>query len=657
MQGDDHTLPAALLQTLGPFADAIQRSPKSTIRPAPADETAGTRGRRAVAALVEQAGALGDLRREVELGETLGEGGMGIVRHATQRSMGRPVAVKTARVHARSEATTLKLLREAWVTGALEHPNIVPIYDVGLDPDGAPVIMMRLVDGNDWGSLMRDEQAVREQHGSDELLDWNLRIFLQVCNAARFAHSRGIIHRDLKPENVMIGRFGQVYLLDWGIAVSLEDDGSGRFPLAREVDQTVGTPAYMAPEMLSASASALGVQTDVYLLGAILYEIIEGTPPHRCESLTAFVDSVVESSPRFVRGMDDELRAVCCRAMARSPQDRYADVAALQGAIEAYLRHRGSRRLAHEARERLVALEATIARQASNPTNASEDDLRLEVHDLFAACRFGFQAALDRWTDNPEARQGTRELLTLVARYELDHGEHRAASLLLAELHDPPAELVTALELAIAASEADREEVERLRKFGDDHDARIGQRTRWFALVMLGTCWSGLPLVLSRWPPPSDLTTMFSLPALFVVIMVVVMIWGRESLAKTAFNRKAASAMVFSIAAPLVLILGGILYGFSVELVLLLQLFLWFVCSAMITILLDPRLWPAAVGYGLGFLAVAWTLANWDRSWDPTPYELSMCIMSASHAVLTLTLFVVWRPESFRRVPNELRSG
>jgi serine/threonine-protein kinase len=629
MQGDDQTLPASLLQTVGPWADAIQRTPNATIRPA-----------------VETAIS------EVELGETLGEGGMGIVRLATQRSMGRRVAVKTARADARSEAATLDLLREAWVTGALEHPNIVPIYDVGIDPDGAPVIVMRLVDGNDWGSLMHDPQAVREHHGSDELLEWNLRIYLQVCNAARFAHSHAIIHRDLKPENVMIGRFGQVYLLDWGIAVSLEDDGSGRFPLAREVAQTVGTPAYMAPEMLGADAKALSIKTDIYLLGAILYEILEGAPPHRCESLAGFVESVVESSPRFARAIDDELRQICRQAMAKSPSDRFADVAALQLAIEDFLRHRGSRRLALEARERLVALEAAIARPAADP----DDSVRAteaEIHGLFAECRFGFRAALDRWPDNPEARHGAREAVIYMARYELEHGELRAGSLLLAELDDPPTDLRAALDQAEAASELQRKEVERLRKFGDDHDSRIGQRTRWFVLVLLGLIWTGIPLILVGQPKPDDHLTMLGFPVMFLLIMAVLMTWARESLAKTAFNRKAAGSVVFVMGAQIVLVLGGMVSGVAIDVVSLMQFFLWFVCGAVFTILLDVRLWPSALGYGLGFFAVAWALGN-QRS---DLHELSMYIMSASNFVLTLTLFVAWRPKSFRPAPDEVRSG
>ena len=652
MQDDDQTIRADdRLEALGPWAAAIRRAPMATIR---ADaETGGTRGRRAVAGLLSQAG---DLISEVDLGETLGEGGMGIVRLATQRSMGRRVAVKTARIDARSEAATLKLLREAWVTGALEHPNIVPIYDVGLDSDGAPIIVMRLVDGNDWGCLMHDAAAVREQHGADELLEWNLRILLQVCNAARFAHSHGIIHRDLKPENVMIGRFGQVYLLDWGIAVSLVDDGSGRFPLAREVDQTVGTPAYMAPEMLAADASALGVQTDVYLLGSILYEIIEGAPPHRCATLAEFVDSVGSSKPRFATTTDDELGQICARAMAKAPEDRYADVEGLQHALEDFLRHRGSRRLCLEASERLLALEAAIARallDAPTPNEATVGDLHQEIHSLFAECRFGFRAALDRWSGNLEARAGTREAVILVARYELAHGDHRAVGLLLAELDDPPADLVAALERARAASDLEREELERLRRVGDDHDARIGQRTRWFVLLVLGLIWTATPLVFVGRPQPDSYLGLLAIPSTFLLIMAGLMGWSRDSMLKTAFNRNAAATLVFAMIGQMVLILGAEVGRVDFDVLFVMQFFLWFLSAGTFAMLLDAKVWLAALGYGLAFFAVAWVRAH--RPGEL--FELGMYIMSASHFVLTLNVFVAWRPKSIRRLPDEVRSG
>ncbi|MCZ7681391.1 MAG: protein kinase [Sandaracinaceae bacterium] len=154
---------------------------------------------------------------------TLGEGGMGIVRLATQRSLGRDVAVKTVKGSQAAERATGALLREACVMGLLEHPNVVPVYDLVVGDAGEPAIVMRKIEGSSWASVMHDPAALRARFDAEDALEWNLRVLAQVCNVVDFAHSRGILHRDLKPENVMLGEFGEVYVVDWGLAVALRE--------------------------------------------------------------------------------------------------------------------------------------------------------------------------------------------------------------------------------------------------------------------------------------------------------------------------------------------------------------------------------------------------------------------------------------------------
>src|SRR5262249_52505984 len=151
------------------------------------------------------------------------------------------------RVHAQA---TLGLLRESWITGGLEHPNIVPVHDLTVDESGRPRLLLKRIEGLPWSEVLHDAEALRQRFASDDPLDFNVRVLMQVCSPVNFAHRRGIVPRDLKPQNVMIGEFQEVYVLDWGLAVSLVDDGSGRLPLAADVDEMAGTPAYMAPEML-----------------------------------------------------------------------------------------------------------------------------------------------------------------------------------------------------------------------------------------------------------------------------------------------------------------------------------------------------------------------------------------------------------------------
>lgn len=644
VDGDDKTLAAHLMTTVGPLKETIQAAPRETIRPAA--ETAGSRGRRAVQELSRVSGS--EAEAGIDLGETLGEGGMGVVRLGTQRSMGRKVAVKTARVEKRGEEATLKLLREAWVTGALEHPNVLPVYDVGIDAAGAPVIVMRLVDGTEWAKLMHDSDGVRDRFGAEELLEWNLRILMQVCNAVRFAHSRGILHRDLKPENIMVGKFGEVYVLDWGIAVSLEDDGSGRLPLAADAEQMVGTPAYMAPEMLGGESGTLSVKTDVYLLGSILFEIVEGEPPHRCDSIEQFVDSVVGSNPNFRTEVPEELEGICRKAMACDPDDRYEDAEELRLAVQGFLRHRGSAHLAREATERLAALRTLLADPGEDP-----DAHRLAAHNLFAECRFGFQEALAQWSDNQAAREGRREAVLAMVSFELDQGDHRAASVLLAEIDGPPAELVERIEAARAESAQEREEFERLREFGREHDKRVGQRTRWFGLLMLGFIWTTLPIYLSTREVPPDHLGVVAFPVVFLAIMAALGIWARDSMTKTAFNRRAGTSIAFAMAAQIVLALGAMVGEVPVETVLAHEFFLWFVIAVMLTIFLERRIWPTALGYMTAFFAIMWAKSHSGDDY----YRHGMLIMSVAHAVLTLNVLVVWRPKTIRRAAGETHSG
>ena len=189
----------------------VERNPNSTITPAqhtPDPEMA------AAIELLRQMGPELGADKALDIEGTLGEGGMGVVRLATQRSVGRKVALKTLRDGIDSKTAAAKLLYEGWTTGALEHPNVVPVYDVGTSKNGTPFIVLKRIEGEHWGQIMTNAAAVEERFGVTNLVEWNLRTLMQVCNAVHFAHRRGIVHRDLKPENVMIGQFGEVYVVD-----------------------------------------------------------------------------------------------------------------------------------------------------------------------------------------------------------------------------------------------------------------------------------------------------------------------------------------------------------------------------------------------------------------------------------------------------------
>src|SRR5579871_2718537 len=195
----------------------------------------------------------------------IARGGMGVVWEADDRELGRRVALKILPFGA---ASADWLCREARVLAGLEHPGIVPVHDAGLLADGRAFYAMKLVQGN------RLDQAV-----AGLTRNQRLRIFQRICEPVEFAHSRGIIHRDLKPENVMVGEFGEVLVMDWGLALAFEDSVPQAHHRSKAKD-LAGSPAYMAPELAQVRTHELGPATDVYLLGAILHEVLTGKPPH-----------------------------------------------------------------------------------------------------------------------------------------------------------------------------------------------------------------------------------------------------------------------------------------------------------------------------------------------------------------------------------------
>ncbi|HUS32601.1 MAG TPA: serine/threonine-protein kinase, partial [Kofleriaceae bacterium] len=503
------------------------------------------------------------------------------------------VAVKTLRSDATDEAAP-RLLREAWITGALEHPNIVPVHDLGSDERGRPLLVLKRIEGEPWHPKSRD-------------LEDNLATLMQVCHAIAFAHSRGIVHRDLKPDNIMIGRFGEVYVLDWGIAVATKDDGSGRLPLAAESREVAGTLAYMAPEMLG--GAAVTEQTDVFLLGAILYEIIEGRPPHLLESIGASITSIALCEPSLSPDVPAELVAICRRAMAREAAQRYQTADELRLAVAAFLERRTSAQIAHESHEKLRELETQLA---------AKDATRVTMYQLFGQCRFGFLAALRAWPENPEAREGLDRALAAMATHELDHGDARAAAVLIAELSTPRPALADRL----ATVERDAtEKRKRLERFELDQDVQAGQLTRSFFLTLLGILWSAIPLAGNVIDHVSHAQS-FGAPITMLVGIVVFGWWARDSMTKTALNR--GVLMTVFIGVVLHAAVEAIAWAGGLELwqTHLLALAMWTGASAVGSVFLDrAMLAPVVVFVGTMLVTV---LAPAHRYWAMSVACLSM---------------------------------
>ncbi len=620
----------SVLERLGAEAATIEAHMSSTIEPR--SRGVDTAGERALGLLSELDGAA-TLSRRLELHETIGEGGMGIVRLGTQRTLARPVAIKTLKEGVKSERATLKLLREAWITGSLEHPNVVPVYDVALEADGSPLIVLKKIEGTGWEALMHDAAAVRKRLREDDLLEWNLRVLLQVCNAVHFAHSRGVLHRDLKPENVMIGEFGEVYLVDWGIAVSLRDDGSGRLPLAADATEMAGTPLYMAPEMLGGPRSRLSERTDVYLLGALLYEIVVGHPPHRGEALMALVAEIVDSNPEIPDHVPEELRIVIRRAMDPDPDGRFETAEQLRISLQGFLQHRDASALASKAEIRLLELEERIA-------SAKERDDALEereiIYHYFGECRFAFRHALEIWPQCAAARVGLDGAITKMVEYELREGEPDAAKTLFGELTAPPEGLGARIE---AAQESRREADAELQAIREDADPSTGRRTRAFLAMIVGSIWCITPLAMGAlvWTGhgvrPSHLV-----PLVFDGVVLVLIgslgVWARESMTRTRVNRVLATAVFLAMFSGF--LMHGSEYlvgGDDPETTFRHQFVTWAALAALCAPAIDWRfLFPAGL-YAVGYVVL--TLQP----------SATFVVLTVCNEVLLVTMVLLW----FRR--------
>ena len=293
-----------------------------------------------------------------EPGPLLGQGGMGEVVLQLDHLIGRHVAKKTLLPEVVSDRTLARFVREARVQGQLEHPSVVPVYDFGAGTEGMPFFTMKRVRGETLGRVLEALAAREPEYLARYSRHKLLAAFRQVCLAVEYAHTRGVAHRDLKPSNVMLGDFGEVYVLDWGLAkLRSEDVDSGEGPVSRDVasaphltDRTgandmIGTPAYMAPEQFGRSRNVWDTRQDVFALGAILFEILTLTRYRPGVSFATLLPNLLREADRaeplrpstLNADIAPELDEACARALASSPAQRYGSAGAISDVVERYL--------------------------------------------------------------------------------------------------------------------------------------------------------------------------------------------------------------------------------------------------------------------------------------------------------------------------------
>lgn len=459
-------------------------------------------------------------RPDLEIQRVLGEGGMGRVFVARQHSLNRDVAVKTVRDQA-PELFRTALLAEGAVTGHLEHPSIIPVHALGIHDDGRPVLVMKRVDGVGWDELLREPAHPAWEpwggHPGDRL-ESHLEILLQVCNAVHFAHSRGLVHRDIKPQNVLIGRFGEVYLADWGLA---------RQAGPASVHKVCGTPGYMAPEM--ALGGPVDLRTDVYLLGATLHELLTGRLRHQGNDLAAMMQSAVASPPvTYAPSVPPDLARLANWATSRDPGERPETVDLFRRGVADHQHHRTSSALTTSALSRLERFEKLV----EGPLQGAEE-VQSTLDQLATETRFALAQALEAWPGNQAAREASARLEALAALRR-----HRAAAL------------------------------ERLAR---DLDPTVSARQRNLAVAGLtvAALVVSLPVAvhgLRYQPSPKELLVASLVPLGAVLLFTIAL---RGPLAHSAVNRRSALGMLTMVAAIALSRFLGLQAGLSAPAMLL----------------------------------------------------------------------------------------
>jgi serine/threonine protein kinase len=341
-----------------------------------------------------------------EIGEMIARGGMGEVYAAIDRALQRDVAIKLVRADLVGTAAATRFLAEARILGQLQHPGIPPIHDVGVLPDGRPFLAMKLIKGRTLAALLKERPTPVED------LDRFVHVFEQICLAVAFAHAQGVIHRDLKPANVMVGSFGEVQVMDWGLAkpvralvdAAIAADGSAPGFAATQHGAVLGTLPYMPPEQARGEIDRLDARSDVFGLGAILCVILTGKPPYRGSKVDALLQracegDVTDALKRVERsGAPVLVKQLARRCLAPDPNKRPAHAGEVANAI------RSIHRIVESSHRKSELYDATAAAEDRQKAAWRVARISIAIGVMALVAAFVFTWVGDWWAKSHEEK-------------------------------------------------------------------------------------------------------------------------------------------------------------------------------------------------------------------------------------------------------------
>ena len=518
---------------------------------------------------------------KIEEIKLIAEGGMGRIYEGNQRYPERKVAIKKSKKNTTEDQQ--QLLQEAMIVGALEHPNIIPVHQILINREEGHSVVMKRINGISF------KQKIVEGCSPLE----TLQILLPVCNAVEYAHSQGIVHRDIKPSNIMIGHFGEVYLLDWGLALNLTENQQG----------IVGSPSFMAPEMLHSDTTKITEQTDVYLLGATLHYAITGKARHSGKNIKGIVSQIKNSQPfQYDSHIPEQLGQLINSACQKNADCRPESVRALREQIEELVQHWPALQLTQEA-----LIRAFEVSQIRTCQTVRLDQVQ-SCHQIFTMARQDFEYALRIWPDNSLAIKGLEKLLVDMINIHIQQNEYAAALLLYSNLDNKFPDLLAEIGRQREAAEQLDSEQQRLLRLGEEHDfVRAQEASAPFAALialsaLLIAVWANYAYVYKEQQLSNQL--LFSSSVAVLIIVCLLIFYRREDL----FYNKAAKGMYVEVIGTLVTIsfnrLVGIWYEIDVNALMSVDCFIIGFATVSIWPIISAGEWLSIICFSLGTISM-----------------------------------------------------